>query len=177
MTTVRNAPEFESGITATGFWAGMTVGRLVLPFFTSYVGEYRSVFMYLVACVLLELLFWLVPSFILSAITVAFLGFFFGPLFPTAIVLTTKLTPRSLHVGTIGFGTAVGGSGGAIAPFLVGVIAQHKGVKTLQPIILGLLVAISGFWFLLPRFAIKREEAESGDEENELATINEGRRK
>jgi fucose permease len=102
MTTVRNAPDFESGMTATGFWAGMTVGRLVLPFVTTKLGEFRAVLLYLALSIGLELLFWLVPSFILSAIAVAFLGFFFGPMFPTAIVLTTKLTPRRLHVGTIG---------------------------------------------------------------------------
>lgn len=166
MTTVRNAPEFESGMTATGFWAGMTIGRLVLPFFTSWIGEYVSVLIYLGVAIGLELLFWLVPSFILSAITVAFLGFVLGPLFGTAIVLTTKLTPRRLHVGTIGFGAAMGGSGGAIFPFLVGVIAQRKGVKTLQPVILALFVAISICWFMLPRVRNGKTVLES-DEENE----------
>ncbi len=34
----------------------------------------------------LELLFWLVPRFHVSAVAVAFLGFFLGPLFPAAIV-------------------------------------------------------------------------------------------
>lgn len=61
--------------------------------------------------------FWLVPSFVVSAISVALLGVFLGPLFPTAIVLVTKLLPRDLHIGSVGFATAVGGSGGAIFPF------------------------------------------------------------
>lgn len=140
----------------------MTLGRLVLPFLTSYYGEFRSVLVYLFLSLCLELLFWLIPSFIVSAIAVAFLGFFFGPLFPTAIVLVTKLLPRRLHVGTIGFGTAVGGSGGAVFPFLVGVIAQNKGVKSLQPVILALLVAISVCWLLLPGAAGKKKDEESG---------------
>jgi fucose permease len=76
-------------------------------------------------------------------------------MFPTAIVLVTKLLPRSLHVGSIGFATAFGGSGGAIFPFIVGAIAQAKGVKTLQPVILALLAAITGLWFVLPRGAEK----------------------
>ena len=59
--------------------------------------------------------------------------------------------PKHLHVGSIGFATAFGGSGGAIFPFIVGAIAQAKGVKSLQPVILVLLGAISALWLLLPR--------------------------
>jgi fucose permease len=79
-------------------------------------------------------------------------------MFPTAIVLVTKLLPRSLHVGSIGFATAFGGSGGAIFPFIVEAIAQVKGVKTPQPVIVALLAAISGLWFELPRGGGKDNE-------------------
>jgi fucose permease len=149
MIKVRNAPSFDSGITATGFWAGMTLGRLALPFLTVKLGEFYAVLIYLAISVGLELIFWLIPSFIVSALAVAFLGFFFSPLFPTAIIMVTKLLPKHLHVGTVGFGTAIGGSGGAIFPFAVGAIAQAKGVKALQPVILALLAAISASWLLL----------------------------
>src|SRR5713226_9684844 len=151
MTNVRGANSFASGATATGFWGGMTVGRLGLSFLTARLGEFRSVILYLGIAIVLELLFWLVPSLVFSAVAVAFLGMVLGPMFPTAIVLVTKLLPRSLHVGAIGFGTAFGGSGGAIFPFIVGAIAQAKGVKMLQPVILALLAAIVGLWFVLPR--------------------------
>jgi fucose permease len=151
MIKVRSANAFASGATATGFWGGMTVGRIGLSFLTSRLGEFRAVLLYLGIAIVLELIFWLVPSLVVSAVAVAFLGMVMGPMFPTAIVLVTKLLPRSLHVGTIGFGTAFGGSGGAIFPFIVGAIAQAKGVKTLQPIILVLLAAIAGLWICLPK--------------------------
>jgi fucose permease len=83
-----------------------------------------------------------------------------GPMFPTAIILVTKLLPRSLHVGTIGFGTAFGGSGGAIFPFIVGAIAQARGVKTLQPVILALLAAIAALWVCMPRTKEKGHDNE-----------------
>ncbi|KAN0095894.1 MFS general substrate transporter [Hyaloscypha variabilis] len=161
MSTVRHANALASSASATGFWGGMTVGRLGLSFLTSRLGEFYSVLLYLFLAVLLELIFWLVPSLITSAITVALLGAVMGPMFPTAIVLVTKLLPRSLHVGTIGFGTAFGGSGGAVFPFLVGAIAQRKGVRTLQPIILALLVVIAGLWICMPRRGKNRVESEN----------------
>jgi fucose permease len=160
MIKVRDASNFTSGVTATGFWAGMTVGRIALSFLTARLGEFRSVLLYLAICVGFELIFWLVPSLVVSAVAVAFLGMFLGPLFPTAIIVVTKVLPRHLHVGSIGFGTALGGSGGAIFPFIVGAIAQAKGVKTLQPIILAMLGAISGLWLLLPIGGKKLQESE-----------------
>ncbi len=99
----------------------------------------------------LELIFWLVPQFYVSAAAVSLQGFFLGPLFPIAVVVATKLLPRHLHVSTIGFAAAFGGGGAAILPFAVGAIAQAKGVQVLQPIILTLLAAIFGLWLMLPK--------------------------
>lgn len=161
MTQVRSGTTFASSLTSTGFWAGMTVGRMSLAFLTAWLGEFTSVLVYLGICVALELLFWLIPSFYVSAVAIAFLGMFLGPLFPTAIVLVTKLMPRELHVGSIGFATAFGGSGGAVFPFIVGALAQAKGVRALQPVVLAILVAISGLWMLVPRKGKRSEETDS----------------
>lgn len=155
MKRVRFASSFKAGASSTGFWAGMTVGRCGLSFLTSRLGEFRSVILYLSISMGLQLIFWLVPSFIVSALAVAFLGVFLGPLFPTAVVLMTKLLPRDLHVGSIGFATAFGGSGGSVFPFIIGAIAQHRGVKSMQPVILALLVAMAILWLCLLRVGKK----------------------
>lgn len=151
MTKVRSSSSFAAGVTTTGFWAGMTVGRIGLSFVTARLGEFRSVLLYISAALVLQLLFWLVPSLVVSAIAVAFLGMALGPLFGTAIVLAVKLLPRDLHVGAVGFATAFGGSGGAVFPFVVGAVAQRAGLKSLQPVILALLAVIAAMWLLLPR--------------------------
>ncbi|OHE97880.1 hypothetical protein CORC01_06743 [Colletotrichum orchidophilum] len=38
MLHVRKGPAFASGMCATGYWLGMTVGRIVLPFVTNLIG-------------------------------------------------------------------------------------------------------------------------------------------
>lgn len=43
MTRVRHGPAFASGMTATGFWLGITTGRVALGFVTPRVGEKVSV--------------------------------------------------------------------------------------------------------------------------------------
>ncbi|KAK8084244.1 hypothetical protein PG997_005515, partial [Apiospora hydei] len=183
MIQVRQGAEFASGMTAMGFWLGVTVGRVVLGFVTPRLGEklaitvsfsllFSPVFrgfilgeltnaaaqIYLPIVMALELLFWLVPKFIVSAVAVGLQGFFLGPLFPAAIVAMSKLLPRHLHVGAIGFAAAFGGSGAAVLPFAVGAIAQAKGVQVLQPIILALLGVILVLWLGLPRFNDKKKE-------------------
>jgi fucose permease len=105
----------------------------------------------------LELVFWLVPQFYVSAVAVSLQGFFLGPLFPAAIVAATKLLPRHLHVSAIGFAAAFGGSGAAIFPFAVGAIAQAKGVQVLQPIVLALFGVILGLWLCLPKIRRKSD--------------------
>lgn len=113
MIRVRGGDPFASGMTATGFWLGITVGRLVLGFVTPRFGERLSVTVYLFLAMALELLFWLVPQFFVSAVAVGLLGFFLGPLFPAVVVAATKILPKRMHVGSIGFAAALGGSGAA----------------------------------------------------------------
>ena len=113
MIRVRGRDPFASGMTATGFWLGITIGRTVLGFITPRFGERISVTVYLLLAMGLELLFWLVPQFFVSAVAVGLLGFFLGPMFPAVVIAATKILPKRMHVGSIGFATALGGSGAA----------------------------------------------------------------
>jgi len=157
MIRVRHGGAFASGMTETGFWLGITMGRLVLGFVTPRIGEKRSVAIYLPLAMALELILWFVPNFAVSAVAVALQGFFLGPMFPAAVIACTRLLPKHLHVSSIGFAAAFGGSGGALWPFITGVIAQKKGVQVLQPIILALLACIWVLWLGLPRMGKKRD--------------------
>lgn len=150
MLKVRDGEPFASGLVATGFWLGITVGRIVLGFVTGKIGEKSAIAAYLVISVGLELCFWLIPNFISSAIFAGWLGFFLGPLFPAAIVVATKLLPPRLHISAVGFAAAFGGGGAALFPFAVGAIAQVKGVQVLQPIVLAFIAMTLVLWCLLP---------------------------
>ncbi|KAK1689979.1 major facilitator superfamily domain-containing protein [Colletotrichum godetiae] len=157
MIQVRKANNFDSGMTSVGFWLGITLGRAVLGFVTPKLGIKLAVSIYIPIAMALELVFWLVPHFYVSAVAVALQGFFLGPFFPAVVVAATKLLPRHLHVSTIGFAAAFGGSGAAILPFAVGALAQAKGVQVLQPIILAFLGIMLVFWLCLPRIGRKQE--------------------
>lgn len=142
---------------ATGFWLGITVGRVILGFITPRIGEKVAISIYLPISMAMQLVFWLVPQFIVSSVAVGLEGFFLGPLFPAAVVATTKLLPKHLHVTAIGFAAAFGGCGAAFFPFAVGAIANATSVRSLQPFILAMLVCILGTWLGLPRMNRKRD--------------------
>lgn len=152
MLRVRHGSPFASGLVSTGFWGGLTLGRFTLGFVTPrfFSNEKVAVVVYLVATIVLELLFWLIPNFGVSSIMATFLGYFLAPLFPAAVMAATKLLPRHMHVTVIGFTSALGASGATIFPFAVGVIAEVRGVQVLQPIILALLVVALVVWLCLP---------------------------
>ncbi|KAJ5366226.1 hypothetical protein N7541_000167 [Penicillium brevicompactum] len=154
MTTVRHGGAFESGMAETGFWLGITVGRFVLGFVSPRIGEKLSVAVYLLCAIALELIFWLVPEFMVSAVAVSLVGFFMGTIFPGVVVVATRMLPKNVHVAAIGFAAAFSMGGGAVFPFMIGAIAQAKGVSVLQPILLAMLAVAVGIWgtlFWLPQ--------------------------
>ncbi|RYP63683.1 hypothetical protein DL771_009171 [Monosporascus sp. 5C6A] len=153
---VRNGDAFASGMTATGFWLGITVGRVLLGFVTPRIGVKFAVTIYIIATMGLELLFWLVPQFYVSATAVALQGFFLGPLFPAIVTVVNKLTPKHLHIAVIGFASALGACGAALIPFNIGILAQIASVMVLQPVVLAVLGGMLVIWTLLPKIDKKK---------------------
>ncbi len=156
MLRVRSASPSASGYSGTGFWAGMALGRAGLGFVTERYGERLCVAVYLLCSLVCQLVFWLVPQFVVSAVAVALLGFFLGPMFPGGVMMAAKLLPKHLHASSIGFAMALGGTGGTVFPFAIGAIAASKGVQVLQPIILSLIVVVLGIWLSFPK--VKKRE-------------------
>lgn len=157
MINVRQGDKFSSGMSATGFWLGITIGRVVLGFVSPRIGIKLATSIYIACAVGLELIFWLVPQFIVSAVAIALQGFFLGPLFPSVVLVVNKLLPRHQHVSVIGFAAAFAGCGAAVLPFLTGLLAQATDIKVLQPIVLALLVLLLVIWLLFPRLDKRRD--------------------
>src|SRR5271170_3275843 len=123
---------------ATGFWLGVTVGRILLGFPAARWGEKRMVWIYTFIALCIQFVLWFVRSVPVSAVSAALIGFFIGPIFPCAVALATKVLPGHLHVSVIGFiaafgtfpgvrGLIIGSIGAALIPFAAGLLAQAKG--------------------------------------------------
>lgn len=85
-TTTRggsSSPQASVGYVPTGLYGGLLLGRLVLAEPTFRLGERRMLLAYCAACAALQLVFWLQPSLVASAVALSLIGFFSGPFFAT----------------------------------------------------------------------------------------------
>lgn len=114
----------------------------------------------------LHLIFYFVPSIPVSFVAVTLEGFFLGPLFPAAIVATTKILPSHLHVSGIAFAAAIGAGGACVLPFAIGAIAQAKGVQVLMPIVLAFLAVDVAIWATLPGLKRVKKVKEAGGKDS-----------
>ena len=81
-----------------------------------------------------QLVVWLVPSFAIGTVAVCCIGVLLGPMYPIAINHTSRIIPRSLVTGSIGWISACGAAGSSLLPFLTGALASKFGIVSLQPL-------------------------------------------
>jgi fucose permease len=170
----RNGHLPEVGYVPAALWGGIFVGRVLLAEPTHRFGERRMTMAYCVLILVLQLVFWLVPNLISSAVSLCLLGVFYGPMFATVsavlhhgdVVYTealqgmsigSKLFSKELQPTALGFVFVLAQAGGAFFPAVTGIIASRAGVKIMQPILVGLIVALGISWVLVPRVK-KRDE-------------------
>jgi fucose permease len=127
------------GYVTSGFWAGITIGRFALSHPAHKIGEKVFVYGVVVGAAIFELLVWLVPNVIGDAVAVAFVGLLLGPVYPCATVLFSRAIERKDQVSSLSVISAFGSSGGAVAPFTTGILAQAAGHSSCTRLPLGYL--------------------------------------
>lgn len=83
LVSARNGRLPDVGYVSAGFWGGIFLGRALLAEPTHRFGERRMSMLYCFLILGFQLVFWLVPNIISSAVAICLLGFFYGPLFAT----------------------------------------------------------------------------------------------
>ncbi|KAI0631011.1 MFS general substrate transporter [Trametes polyzona] len=141
----------NSGYISSGFFAGLMLGRIVLMWLNRKIGERRALFLYALLAIQLEVTVWVVPSLIENAIAVAFVGLLLGPMYPILVNHSTKILPRWLLTGCMGYIAGVGQAGSAVLPFITGLLASRFGIASLQPFIVSMMSTMIVIWALIPR--------------------------
>ena len=135
LTEDRGQAVLAAGWAVSGYWAGLTLGRLTLNAAAERVG--LSVARLTAVCIggvgVASLAVWLLPSTAAATVSLVVLGFFLGPLFPTTIAVVPRLVRADLVDTAIGILVATSIAGGATLPLLVGVSAQHFGLWSMLP--------------------------------------------
>jgi fucose permease len=144
-------PGLVAGYTVSGYWLGLTLGRFLISPVAARLGLTATgmAFVCLLGVTGSAALTWLAPVTAVAAAGLALLGFFLGPLFPTAMVVVPRLTTPRLVPTAIGVMNGVSVIGGSALPWLAGAVAQGVGVWTLMPFTLILALLQLVIWRLL----------------------------
>ena len=157
LISYRNSSPAHVGYVTSGFWGGITLGRFLLSHPAHKIGEKRSVFVLVFGAVAFQLLVWFVPNVIGEAVAVSVVGLLLGPVYPCSMAVYSRLIPQRLQMSSLAAVSALGSSGGAVAPFFTGLLAQQVGTWVLHPICIGLFAGMVGCWAGLPRMTKRRE--------------------
>jgi len=144
-----------AGWLVSGYWAGLTVGRLALGGVSRRLGDMLTIQLCLLGTIAGLLLLWLAPRTAAAVIGLALAGFCLGPLFPTAIATISRFVPARLLPTAVGFLVSMAAAGAAIFPWLAGVLANRFGVWVILPYALGLTGIMLGVWLAFARSAAR----------------------
>jgi fucose permease len=147
----RGGDPAQVGYVTAGFWAGITLGRFCLAYPAHKIGERLSVTVLVLGAIVFEILVWFVPNIVSNAVSVSLVGLLLGPIYPCGTVVFSRLLPRSLQIPSLSLISAFGSSGGAIAPFMTGILAQAVGTFVLHPICIALFVVMLACWLTMPK--------------------------
>jgi fucose permease len=137
-----------AGYSVSGYWLGLTAGRFLISPVAARAGvtTVRMMYVCLAGIIAAATLAWLAPTAATSSAALVLLGFFLGPVFPTTMAITPRLTTPQLVPTAIGVMNAGAIVGDAALPWLAGVIAQGTGIWTLLPFSIALGVLQLAVW-------------------------------
>lgn len=153
----RDGDPAHVGKVTSGFWGGITLGRMVLTPICRRLGLRYSVAGLILCAAAMQALVWAVPSIITDAVAESIVGFALGPAYPCAVAVFFTTWPSNIQMSSLALVSSMGSSGGALVPFVTGIMAQSLTTVVLHPIAIFSFTMMLGSWTLLPKVS-KRSE-------------------
>ena len=147
----RDGEPSQVGNVTAGFWGGITLGRFILVPLARRLGLKTSSVCLIIGAAVFQSLVWAVPNIITNAVAESIVGFFLGPIYPLALAVFSQLWPRNIQISSVSLVTSMGSSGGALVPFITGLMAQRLTTVVLHPIALFSFGVMMVAWLSLPK--------------------------
>lgn len=150
LVRVRGGDESAMGFVNSGYWLGLTASRFLLAVPSHWLGEWLATELWMSLSLAFVLVFWLARPVAAASVGVCLVGWFIGPTFPNIMQLATQHLPEDLHVAGIGFIASFGSVGGALLPFVIGILATKQSPKVVPIVLTALNVGCCIVWLFLP---------------------------
>jgi fucose permease len=141
------------GWAVSGYWLGITLGRLILARLAERLGvSSKGLIQYTLALAAVGgVVIWCGNSEIVSAIGLGLLGIGLGPVYPTILAIIPEVVAPRLVPSAIGFVTSLSILGAAIFPSIAGFVFDGLGLGWFGPFFAGLGVVTACVWILFVR--------------------------
>ncbi len=154
LTQERQQLPLQAGWVVSGYWLGLTLGRLTLARLAAFwkVDDWHLIRYCLVGVIAGVGLVWFSPVPALLDFGLLLTGYSLGPIFPTTIALLPKLVTGRVLQSAIGFVAGLGSTGAAFFPWVAGNLAQWFGLWTLLPYVAALALLMLLCWLALQTY-------------------------
>ncbi len=153
LTEGRALPDAIAGSWISVYWGSLTVGRFVFGAIAARALVASLLHASFIGVIIGALLFWLNLSPWLDFAGLVVMGLALAPIFPSLIAITPGQLGAAHAANGVGFQISAAVIGGALAPALVGVLANDLGLEFISLALLIGAVLLLGFYRLLRAYA------------------------
>jgi fucose permease len=153
LTLGRGLPEAVAGQWVTGYWVGLTVGRVLAGFIAGWVRPSALLWGGALGFMAGALLIWLGGASLLALAGMLIAGLSLAPIFPALIAITQETVGPEHTANAVGFQVSAATVGGATIPFILGRVAAGAGVDAIGP---GIAVAAALYLALFAALSLRR---------------------
>ena len=133
LTHARAAPIQAAGLAVSGFWAGLTLGRLAAAAAGGRLGPLGLLHASVAVTVAALALYWWGHWLPVELPALAAAGFGLGPIFPALVALTPARVGEAAASRVVGLQIAAASAGGSLGPAGIGLVLQGGGPALLTP--------------------------------------------
>jgi len=149
LTEYRHENTELAGWLVSGYWLGLTIGRVAIAPLAHKLGSKGIINTCLIGVVCGLLIFHLITLSLTSGFGLLLTGFCLGPILPTAFAFLSNVIPSHLLMGSISFIASLSSLGKALFPWLAGNVAEGFGLEMFLPYVIILAVAMVACWVIV----------------------------
>jgi fucose permease len=149
LTQYRDEGPVLAGWLMSGYWLGLTVGRVFIAPLTNKLGSRKVVNLCLIGVIGGVFILNFLTFSATSAFGLLLTGFCLGPINPTALAFLTNVIPPHLVTGAISFIASLGSLGKAFFPWVAGNVAEKLGLEMFLPYIIVIIAVMVLSWIVV----------------------------